>query len=256
MPKLPYHEHLGAEIVRRVAGEVDVALALEPHHLNRRGVVHGGVLTALLDAALGGAVVSSIPEEWWCATTSLSTQFLDGTGSGRLLTTGRVVRRGGRVAFVARSETQPRTTAATITVAPTASRHPQFHFAVVEMTPKKLAYLLQRQAAVDARKDESFSYEAFIDYSPFFVNSKEINRLFGEGTVEELADDDEVCFMETNVARNGSEEGRVENSQLHVYKGGPLLWEVRPKHTDSDVETAGLYEKHLSEKLSIGLGKS
>ena len=101
MSKLPFHDHLGAEIVRRESGEVDIALELAAHHRNRRGVVHGGVLTALLDAALGGAVVASIPKEWWCATTSLSTQFLDGAGTGTILASGRVVRRGGRVAFAA-----------------------------------------------------------------------------------------------------------------------------------------------------------
>jgi len=95
----PFNAYLGAEVVLKESGRVEVALELAPHHLNRRGVAHGGVVTSLLDSALGGAVISSIPPEWWCATTSLSTQFLTGPGVGQLRAVGRVTRRGSRVAF-------------------------------------------------------------------------------------------------------------------------------------------------------------
>jgi uncharacterized protein (TIGR00369 family) len=80
-------------------GDAEARLELRPHHCNKRGVVHGGVLSALLDTALGAAVISSIPKEWWCATTSLSVQFLEGVREGVLVCTGRVLRRGKRVAF-------------------------------------------------------------------------------------------------------------------------------------------------------------
>lgn len=95
----PFNTYLGSEIVRREDGEAEVVLELQPHHLNRRGVAHGGVICALLDSALGAAVISSIPAHWWCATTSLSTQFLDGVGEGRVVASGSVVRRGRSVAF-------------------------------------------------------------------------------------------------------------------------------------------------------------
>jgi uncharacterized protein (TIGR00369 family) len=99
MTNPPFNDYLGIEIVRKDAGSAEAALDLLPHHLNRRGVAHGGVVASLLDSALGAAVISSIPAEWWCATTSLATQFHDGAGSGRLIATGRVLRRGARIAF-------------------------------------------------------------------------------------------------------------------------------------------------------------
>jgi uncharacterized protein (TIGR00369 family) len=95
----PFNTYLGTEILVREKGRAEVALELAPHHLNRRGVAHGGVITALLDSALGAAVISSMPAEWWCATTNLNTQFVDGAGSGRLVAHGEVVRRGRHVAF-------------------------------------------------------------------------------------------------------------------------------------------------------------
>lgn len=95
----PFHTYLGVEVSRMENGEAEARLDLQPHHCNKRGVVHGGVLSALLDTALGAAVIASIPKEWWCATTSLSVQFLEGVRGGTLICTGRVLRRGKRVAF-------------------------------------------------------------------------------------------------------------------------------------------------------------
>jgi len=95
----PFDIYLGVEIERLEKGEAVVTLRLAAHHLNVRGVVHGGVISSLLDTALGAAVISSIPREWWCATTSLSIQYLGGTGEGLLTATGRVIRNGRRVAF-------------------------------------------------------------------------------------------------------------------------------------------------------------
>jgi len=95
----PFNTYLGVRVERMEGGEAVALLELGPHHLNSRGVVHGGVLSALLDTALGAAVVSSIPKEWWCATTSLSVQFLEGARAGLLTASGRVLRRGRRVAF-------------------------------------------------------------------------------------------------------------------------------------------------------------
>ena len=50
-------------------------------------------------AALGGAVVSGITPEEWCATVQLSIQFLEGARRGPLTAEGVLVRRGQRVAF-------------------------------------------------------------------------------------------------------------------------------------------------------------
>lgn len=95
----PFNQYLGVKVERFDPDKSIATLRLAAHHLNRRGVAHGGVVSSLLDSALGAAVIASIPKEWWCATISLSVQFLEGVGEGTLTGTGRVVRRGRRVAF-------------------------------------------------------------------------------------------------------------------------------------------------------------
>ena len=99
MSQLPaFNRFLGTRFAGFDEGEVRMELDLEPHHTNQRGVAHGGVVLSLLDSALGGAVVAAIPKEWWCATTSLTVQFLRGA-EGKLTARGRVRRRASRVAF-------------------------------------------------------------------------------------------------------------------------------------------------------------
>lgn len=75
------------------------ALTIGPDHLNRRGVAHGGVVAALLDSALGTAVVSAITPEEWCSTMELSIQFREPVLPGPITAEGRLARRGKSAAF-------------------------------------------------------------------------------------------------------------------------------------------------------------
>jgi len=95
----PYDRFLGVTLEAAADGRATAVLDVRPHHRNRRGVVHGGVVSSLLDSALGAAVISSIPREWWCATVSLTVQFVSGGRGERMVAEGRVVRRGAQVAF-------------------------------------------------------------------------------------------------------------------------------------------------------------
>lgn len=95
----PLGSLLGFTRVEDSAAGVVLEAEIRPELLNRRGVVHGGVLSALLDSALGGAVVAGIDPEEWCATLQLSVQFISGGRRGPLRATGRLTRRGPRCAF-------------------------------------------------------------------------------------------------------------------------------------------------------------
>jgi uncharacterized protein (TIGR00369 family) len=95
----PFNHLIGLRRIRAGAGRAEIRLALKDEHRNRRGVAHGGLLSAMLDAVLGNAVVSAIGADEWCGTAQLSIQFRrPGTGPV-LIGRGRLARRGERLAY-------------------------------------------------------------------------------------------------------------------------------------------------------------
>jgi uncharacterized protein (TIGR00369 family) len=105
LPEVPaeripsFHHLLGMERMRAGGGRAEISLEVRDEHTNRRGVSHGGVVAALLDAVLGAAVVSSIRRHEWCGTVQLNVQFLEPARGPVLTGRGRMLRRGRRVAF-------------------------------------------------------------------------------------------------------------------------------------------------------------
>ena len=83
------------------SGKSSVFLNIESKHCNKGGVAHGGLYTMMLDMALGGALVSILPKEEWCATTQLSISFISAARPGEKITAhGNVVKRGKNVAHL------------------------------------------------------------------------------------------------------------------------------------------------------------
>lgn len=83
------------------SGKSSVILNIESKHCNKGGVAHGGLYTMMLDMALGGALVSILPKQEWCATTQLSISFISAARPGEKITAhGNVVKRGKNVAHL------------------------------------------------------------------------------------------------------------------------------------------------------------
>ena len=82
-------------------GECAVTCKISESHLNAGGVAHGGLHSTMLDSALGGALVSVIKKEEWCATTQLGVSFISAARPGEKITAfGNVVKRGKHVAHL------------------------------------------------------------------------------------------------------------------------------------------------------------
>ncbi|KIL40192.1 thioesterase [Gordoniibacillus kamchatkensis] len=90
--------YLGCRIVSadERAGRIVISLDVKPHHLNLLGIIHGGVLSSLLDNAMGLAVMLARPEEK-AVTTNLNVHFVSSLREGTLLVTAEVVHQSRRM---------------------------------------------------------------------------------------------------------------------------------------------------------------
>jgi uncharacterized protein (TIGR00369 family) len=101
---------VGYELVTWQDDLAEVALTVEKHHLNRSGVMHGGVLTTLVDTACGYAGCYS-PEgqpRRRAFTLSLTTSFIAAGQLGQRLTARARRSGGGKSVFFADGEVTDR----------------------------------------------------------------------------------------------------------------------------------------------------
>jgi uncharacterized protein (TIGR00369 family) len=82
-------------------GTIEVAFTATEQFLNPAGTVQGGFLAAMLDDTLGPALVAILGDGEWAPTTDLHVQFIKPAKPGELRGSGRIVRRGKDVAFLA-----------------------------------------------------------------------------------------------------------------------------------------------------------
>jgi uncharacterized protein (TIGR00369 family) len=83
------------------AGTIEVSFTATDQFLNPAGDVQGGFLAAMLDDTLGPALVATLGDGEWAPTVDLQLQFLRPAKPGRLRGSGRVVRRGRDIAYLA-----------------------------------------------------------------------------------------------------------------------------------------------------------
>jgi acyl-CoA thioesterase len=95
--QFPLRSHLGFHIEQGVPGEAVAVLDVDERHLNPNGVVHGAVVFALVDTAMGAATVSVLDEGLACASIEAQVRFLSPVAAGRLEARTRVIRAGRRI---------------------------------------------------------------------------------------------------------------------------------------------------------------
>jgi len=93
---------LGYRGIRQADGESVIEWDATPDycfHAPSGPIVHGGMVTTLLDTAMGGACWSVLDEGESFLTADLRVEFMSSARPGALRAEGRVVRRNRRVAF-------------------------------------------------------------------------------------------------------------------------------------------------------------
>lgn len=99
-PIFPLQGHLGMELDVPEPGVGTAELEVGEAHLNPNGVVHGAVLFALVDTAMGAATLGSLAPGLICASIEVHLRFLGSVREGRLAARAWVVRGGSRVVHV------------------------------------------------------------------------------------------------------------------------------------------------------------
>ena len=96
--EFPLRTYLGMEMSGDEPGVGVAEVTIGPEHLNPNGVVHGAVLFALVDTAMGKATMSVIDEpDRFCASIEVSLHFIRPAAEGSLVATARVLKRGRHV---------------------------------------------------------------------------------------------------------------------------------------------------------------
>ena len=100
IPHAPIAELVGFDLVEAGAGRASFELDPTERHYNPLGTVHGGIAATLLDSAMGVAVHTALKEGETYTTLELKVNFVRAIteSTGRIVASGSVIHRGGRVA--------------------------------------------------------------------------------------------------------------------------------------------------------------
>ena len=95
----PFHRWAGIELVSVGGGEAELALELQDHHFNPQRIVHGGMISALADTAIGLALRSILAPGSTHRTAQLGVHFLAKGEGNRLVGRGRALHLGSRMGY-------------------------------------------------------------------------------------------------------------------------------------------------------------
>ena len=82
--QFPLRTQLGFDIDHSTPGEAVAWLDVDDRHLNPNGVVHGAVLFALVDTAMGAATMDVVADGCFCASIEIQLRFFSAIPSGRV----------------------------------------------------------------------------------------------------------------------------------------------------------------------------
>ncbi len=99
--EIPFLNELGVEFLGMADGRAQIALTLEPRHMNSWQVTHGGVAMTLLDVAMSLAGRSLDPQSRAGVTVEMKTSFLQpgGTPGARIVASGHAFHRSTTMCF-------------------------------------------------------------------------------------------------------------------------------------------------------------
>jgi uncharacterized protein (TIGR00369 family) len=99
--EIPFLHDLGVEFLSMGDGRAEVALTLQPRHMNSWHVTHGGVVMTLLDVVMSMAGRSLDPDARGGVTIEMKTSFMEpgGKAGGRIVAKGHAFHRSRTMCF-------------------------------------------------------------------------------------------------------------------------------------------------------------
>ena len=97
----PFNDHVGFQLLEWRENFARITVPLQPHHLNRHGIPHGGVITALLDetGAAAGNWSDKPGEIRRSVTVDLNAHFTGRAQGGQITATSRITSQGRSIFF-------------------------------------------------------------------------------------------------------------------------------------------------------------
>ncbi len=93
-PFMPFEDFLGARVKVVELGRSVIEIEMRDHHTNPFGTLHGGVICAIADTAMGVAFSTMLEEGESPTTLELKINYLKPIWKGKVLAVGRVVKKG------------------------------------------------------------------------------------------------------------------------------------------------------------------
>lgn len=97
--KSPFFRHLPMQVVSITLDHARVELKVEKCHLQPFGIVHGGVLATLIDAATFWSVFLRLPEDSGMVNIDLKLNYLKPGSTGLLTAEGHAIRSGRSISY-------------------------------------------------------------------------------------------------------------------------------------------------------------
>ncbi|MCH9814259.1 MAG: PaaI family thioesterase [Epsilonproteobacteria bacterium] len=98
--KLPFLEHIGAELIDYGTGHATVELHTKEYHLQHLGFIHGGVISTLMDNTGWYAAMSTLDDGQTSVTVEIKINYLKPASGDKLIVKAETKRRGRSIAFV------------------------------------------------------------------------------------------------------------------------------------------------------------
>lgn len=103
----PFPQHLSMQLTSVEPNSAELILNVDPSHFQVFGLVHGGVLTTLIDTATYWAVFGGLPEDAGLVNVELKLNYLKTVTQGPLSARGECIRSGHTLSYAQASVFNP-----------------------------------------------------------------------------------------------------------------------------------------------------